>query len=172
MKFILLFLLILLPLPVFAHQLVTDGSIGVVLHVDPDDDPIANQNATFHFDFQDRENKFQLDHCQCTVVVMQDGKELASAPLTPATLSIASYSYTFLAKGVYAIEVIGVPQPGDAFQPFTVRYSQRVARDGTASGFPAWAWVPIGAGIAVVLVVGFTLALPKRKPARQKDNRQ
>lgn len=48
-----LLLVFALPQTASAHVLQTDGSIGAVLHVDPDDNPIIGEKATFFFDLKD-----------------------------------------------------------------------------------------------------------------------
>ena len=116
-----------------AHVLQTDGSIGAVLHIDPDDDPIIGKPATFFFDFVDRQKKFDPAKCDCTVNILDDqGKVLVTNPLFQASgqsgLSYPLFSYTFAQKGVYTIEALGQPKnPGD-FQSFNLKYPLRVTR--------------------------------------------
>jgi len=59
--------------PVEAHVLKSDGSIGTVMYVDPDDDPIVGQVAQFYFEFKDRESKFDHQNCDCRVEVLKNG---------------------------------------------------------------------------------------------------
>jgi hypothetical protein len=110
-----------------AHVLKYDGTIGAVMHVDPDDDPIAGQVATFFFEFKDTSGKFSLTTCDCTISVQAQGKEIFSSPLS----SSASATYTFPQKDIYTISVIGTPKSSNAFQPFTLTYNLRVERAAT-----------------------------------------
>jgi hypothetical protein len=151
-KLFLLIVLLLVPVTVSAHQLATDGSIGAVVHIDPSDDPIVGQASGFYFDFEDRTSKFQLGSCLCTVIVQQNGTTLESQQLSQASLTTASFSYTFAAKGVYQIKIIGVPQPSTAFQPFSLSYDIRVARDAQTANqkTPDWVWALVVGAVAAL----------------------
>src|SRR5689334_16513316 len=70
-----------LPQKVSAHILKYDGSIGAVLHVNPDDDPIAGETTGFFFEFKDKKNKFLPENCDCLVRVTKEGSEIYSQDL-------------------------------------------------------------------------------------------
>ena len=75
-KIIFIFLLFLIcTVNVQAHILKTDGSIGAVLHIDPDDDPIARQSSYFFFEFKDKQNIFKLENCDCKITIFEQGKQ-------------------------------------------------------------------------------------------------
>ena len=125
---------LLLPISTaFAHVLQTDGSIGAVLHIDPEDDPIVGQTAGFFFEFKDKQNKFKPENCDCTFSIIEANKEIYSQPLfqnnTDPSLGSASLFFIFPQKDVYQIKVMGKPLSTQAFQPFTLKYAIRVARD-------------------------------------------
>jgi len=115
-----------------AHVLKSDGDIGAVVHIDPEDDPIVGQPATFFFDFKDRTNKFSLGACTCTASITNRGQEVFSAPLagvgSGSELS-PFFQYTFPEKSLYTVVVSGKPNVEGAFQPFTLRYDIRVERE-------------------------------------------
>lgn len=115
---------LLIPVAAEAHVLKTDGQIGAVLHIDPNDDPIIGQPATFYFDIKDKQQKFSLDKCDCRFVVAQDGKELANQAFDQTTLP----TYTFTAAGVYQVVASGQPISGSTFQQFKLAYDLRVSR--------------------------------------------
>lgn len=116
--------------PAHAHFLATDGSIGAVLHVDPNDEPIAGSQASFFFEFKDKENKFKPENCDCTFEIDQNGKNIYSQPLfqnnSNPSLSNASVFYTFPQKDVYQIKVVGKPLTPHTFQQFTLTWDFRV----------------------------------------------
>ncbi len=128
---------IVLPKGVDAHILRTDGSIGAVLHIDPEDDPIAKEQSYFFFEFKDKKNKLAPDNCDCTASILEDGKEIYSQPLYQnnqnPSLSNASFSYTFPERNVYIVKVVGKPTVSNEFQPFTLTYDIRVSRESNAS---------------------------------------
>jgi len=128
-----------IPLLVFAHVLKTDGSIGAVLHIDPEDDPVANKPAGFFFEFKDIKNKFDPASCECNFSIIQAGKQIYSQPLFPGTdkqsfsmskpsLDNASVFYTFPERDIYQIIVDGKPKKAGAFANFKLVYDVRVAR--------------------------------------------
>ncbi len=116
-----------------AHILKTDGNIGAVLHIDPEDDPIAGSQAGFFFEFKDKQNKFTPQNCDCTFSIAENGKEIFSQPLfqnsANPSLDSASLFFTFSEKNVYQVKVVGKPNNPDVFQPFTLTYDVRVARE-------------------------------------------
>ncbi|HVZ58927.1 MAG TPA: hypothetical protein VG935_04215 [Patescibacteria group bacterium] len=115
-----------------AHVLITDGTIGAVIHIDPEDDPIVGQVASFFFDFKDKTGRFDPKICNCTFKILEAGKEIYSQDLfqnsSQPSLSNASVFYTFPRRDVYTVEVIGHPQTPHAFQDFTLKDDIRVSR--------------------------------------------
>lgn len=125
-----------------AHVLEANGSVGAVLHIDPEDDPIAKQQSTFFFAFKDKEGKFTSSNCDCRVSISQQGKEIFSQSLfqnsTDPSLTNASFSFIFPQKDVYTITVVGKPYDTTAFTPFTLSYPIRVAREESPASSPTW----------------------------------
>jgi len=126
--------------PAFAHVLKTDGSIGAVLHIDPDDDPIAGSQSSFFFEFKDVHHTFSPENCNCTFAILEQGKTIFSQPLfqnnTSPSLTNASIFYTFPKRDVYVVRVMGEPLTPNGFQPFVLNYDVRVARSAVASTTP------------------------------------
>ncbi len=139
-KFIVLFIALVaslsaLVVPVYAHFLKTDGSIGAVMHVDPEDEPIAGAQSGFFFEFKDTAGKFKPADCDCVFSISESGKQIFSQPLfassTAPSLSSASVFFTFPQKDVYQVEVRGKPYSGASFQAFRLVYDVRVERETT-----------------------------------------
>lgn len=122
--------------PVQAHVLKTNGSIGAVLHIDPDDSPIVGQSATLFFEFKDKEKHFTTDQCECTATIQRDGRVLATEPVTGSAtesrLTSSSFSFIFPITGVYVIQLAGQPTTSGTFQTFTLSYDVRVDRQAAA----------------------------------------
>lgn len=118
-----------------AHTLKTDGTVGAVLHVSPDDDPVAGVNTDFFFELKDTKNVVTPENCECIATVIQNGKEIYSQSLfqTNASPSLedASFSYVLPQKDLYTIQITGKPNNGTSFAPFTLSWDLRVARDST-----------------------------------------
>jgi hypothetical protein len=124
----------LLPITsVFGHILETNGSIGAVIHIAPEDDPVAGELSSFFFEFKDKEGKFKPENCDCTVSITQAGREIYSQPLfknsTNPSLDNVSLTYTFPQKDVYEIKIIGKPISSDSFKPFTLTYTVRIDKE-------------------------------------------
>lgn len=159
------FLLIcaIVPPSVSAHILQADGNIGAVLHIDPQDDPVAGQQSAFFFEFKDKTGKFSSWACNCTFAILQGGKELVIQPLFPASsdasADTASVFFTFPKRDVYQIRVNGTPVTPNTFQPFTLTYDVRVAREKTGSTtdekkpFPPVAAVLIGLALFFIVIL-------------------
>lgn len=117
----------------FAHLLKSDGNIGAVLHIDPDDDPIAEQQAGLFFEFKDKQGKFSSQNCDCTFSIIEGGKELFSQPLfqnnNNPDLANASVFYTFPEKNVYQVKITGKPNTPGAFQAFNLSFDVRVDKE-------------------------------------------
>lgn len=130
--FITLLAFIVLPPAVSAHELKTDGNIGAVLHVDPEDDPIAGEPSSFYFEFKDLKKQFDSKKCNCVITVSQDGKVIHSQKLFQdihkPSLTNASFVFTFPKKDVYQVIVKGVPT-AKSFQPFTLSYDIHVTEN-------------------------------------------
>lgn len=123
---------------VSAHTLKTDGMIGVIMHIDPDDDPIAGQSANFYFEFEDKQNKFQPSLCNCQVTIAEGGQHIFSQTLakTVSTGSMTGngdFSFIFPKEDVYQLTLRGQPKTPGAFQPFTLEYDIRVDRSSSSA---------------------------------------
>ncbi|HSW89042.1 MAG TPA: hypothetical protein VLG12_07810 [Candidatus Saccharimonadales bacterium] len=135
-----------------AHVLVTDRNIGAVLHIDPEDDPIAGQQSGFFFEFKDTTNKFNPENCDCNFSISENGQTIYSQPLfqnsNKPSLTNASVFYTFQKKDVYQIQVVGKPNTTNAFQAFTLTYDIRVDRtseqnETTSQNYSPYVWIII-----------------------------
>ncbi len=152
---------------VSAHVLESSGSIGAVLHIDPEDDPIAGQPAGFFFDFKDKQNKFKPEKCDCTFVVLENGQQIYSQPLfqgnASPSLTSASVFYTFPKKDVYQVQVKGKPLKPNDFEPFTLKFDIRVAREGgqlsssNSDSAASWIFFHLIHILGGVIIVGFLI---------------
>ena len=150
---VLLFLITsLAPLFAQAHTLKTMGDVGVLLHVDPDDEPLAGETATLYVDIKSAQKNAS---CGCTLSISQNSATIYTTTLKGAS---AAVPYVFPAAGIYQITVAstGAPMPA-----FTLTFDQRVMRPASQeSGVPLWVYTLMGA--VLVCIVGYaTLKLTK-----------
>lgn len=164
----------------FAHVLESNGSVGAVMHISPDDAPVAGGRSDFFFEFKDKKNKFDPKNCNCVVSISQAGKEIFSEALfsnNPSpSLDSASFSFNFPQRDVYEVKITGKPSSGNSFEPFTLTYNIRVESEAkttsptssTSPSFSNWIVTHIPHVIGVVLsllILGFVM---KKKSSGKK----
>lgn len=145
---------------VYAHVLATDGSIGAILHIEPEDDPIAGQPSSFFFEFKDTKNAFTATSCSCYMQILRHGSVIYSDALfqqvTDKHTNTAYSSFTFPQTDAYQIHIIGKPKSDNVFLPFTLSYEIRVSRTAnqspTASQTPTFPIISLLAIIIAVLI--------------------
>ncbi len=117
-----------------AHVVQTDGSVSVLFHVDPDDDPVIGEQALLWFSVDDITSRFDPAQCDCRVSIIREesNEQLLNMPLLALTQGPSIFNYqipfTFPEAGVYLIVITGSPKSANAFQPFTLQYDLRVTR--------------------------------------------
>lgn len=115
-------------LPVSAHVLKKDNGVAGVLHIVPDDNPIAGEPTKIGISFSNTQS-FDLGSCNCNVMVQDAGRILQTKQLVPAqegaTLESAA-TLTFPSMKVYDIVVVGSAKDG-SFKDFKLVYSTRIA---------------------------------------------
>lgn len=134
--FLCLLLCLALPSPARAHVLLHDPQrkIGAVLHVTPDDDPVAGEPSSLVFDIQD-----QTVTSEAYSFTLQISDSLGSSEVVPISTSgtIISASHSFPAQGLYHIELRADPVETSK-QAFTLNHSQSISRGiTTTSPLPA-----------------------------------
>lgn len=131
----LLFTFYFYPTQTSAHVLESNNTVGAVMHITPNDNPVAGEESGFFFEFKDKENKFRPDNCTCTFSILQSGKEIYSQSLfqntTDPSLTNVSILYTFPKKGTYLVKVTGEPTAVGIFEPFTLSYDIMVEKEAT-----------------------------------------
>jgi hypothetical protein len=165
---------------VYAHTLKIDGSIGVVMHVEPDEDPIVGRKSNFEFEFKDKNNKFKSTDCDCSVSILQNGKVLYNQQLfqnnTDPNLSNATASYYFAEQGKYIVRVSGQSHTDQSFPPFSIDYELRVSRTISApeqskensNWFSAHAHQLIG-GVIGFCILGFIIFKSSQNKKTESD---
>lgn len=146
------------PLFALAHEWQTDGAITVLLHTNPNDDPVADQPAELLFGITDTTKHFSVSNCDCAVTISKGAEQIASAPLTTLapepTIFSFSMPFTFPKAAVYHIVVTGSPKTSGAFQKFQVAYDLRVERDPNAvpSGLDWMSYLAIAGVVLIILI--------------------
>ncbi len=145
-----------------AHTLKVDGSIGVTMHVDPDDAPLANQNAHIMIGVQDKRAGFSaFSDCTCSLTIKRDDQLITTIPLT-GTASEAMANYTFASAGTYTLTVDGQAKEPGRFEDFGVTFTYIIGRGQSTTIYKqsknvlrSYMPVAIIAGTAIVLLLFF-----------------
>jgi hypothetical protein len=158
---------ILLTPKTYAHILATDGSIGAVVHIEPDDDPIAGELSTFYFDIKDKNGRFDSRFCNCWGIITQDNKELYKQELFhDAQGTKASFTYTFPQRGIYTVKVIGQSSKQNSFEKFTLSYTirvERITKKTDEQSSQASDRLPTIIGLSMVIIASSIFFMWKRK---------
>ncbi len=158
---------ILFPQTSHAHILEKSGTIGGVIHIDPDDDPIVGQESSIMIELKDTESHLTKDNCTCSFEIISEGKTLYVQPLFQgienSDQSIA-IPYTFPRRDLYILRVKGEPT-GNEFTPFAFEYTIRVSREysekktltNNISFLSTYLPYTIGIGIIILFIAGALL---------------
>ena len=134
-----------------AHVLVVDasGKVGSVLHVMPDDDPVAGAETELFFDVQKKD--LRDDSVKIFVTDTQTGEESEAA--VEMSDGLVTGTYTFATQGTYDLKIV---VSGDT--TYTFNYSQRVSRGATGSALDAPSY-PIANLVLIFAATAFLMLL-------------
>lgn len=158
-----------LPAVASAHVLKVDGTIGAVLHINPDDDPTAGSSTDYAMSFDDDTDRFSLPKCNCNVSIIENGQTIATEPLAASSDTVSENRYTFDKPDVYTLRFTGTPKTAGAFQPFTLSYEVRVIGGRpTTQSIPVALWVGMGMGVGLLLLAAYAMGDGDGKPERSR----
>ena len=120
-----------------AHELEAskDGKVAALIHIEPDDEPIAGQIHTVWFELTERGGKkIDFSSCKCTLKVYQGaykaGIKLQSQPILNAgkvgeAIGKPSARVNFKSTGAYTMVLEGKPKMTGAFAAFRLEFVTR-----------------------------------------------
>ena len=177
-RYIAALLMVLLPIGLVtdvadAHVLKTDGPIGAVFHIEPDDSAISGKLTTYSLVFQDTSGKFKPDNCICTVAIQENGQTISAQPLRITNALASTGTYTFPAPDAYSLLVSGKPKDHDSFQLFELTYLVRVSAGADTPTnnerpFPLLLWLGIGMLIGLVLLGAYATSKTDKIENKEK----
>lgn len=133
-KFLFVLVFLLLPLSLGAHEVKTSGTLNILLHMEPLDNPAAGEDAQLLFSVEDTAAKFKFADCACRVIVKSfDGKELLNRMVTPADdapdwgINVARIEFVFPQIGIYKVFLEGTSTK-NTFAAFNLEYDKRIER--------------------------------------------
>lgn len=141
-----------------AHELKTVGAISSLLHINPDDDPIAGQPSELLFLIKDKDKKFNAQQCNCQASVSYNNEVLFSSALAKAASSYRgifapAILYTFPHKGMFTVTLRGEPKTANDFQSFSISYDIRIEKDASTlkdTTRSRWDYVVAAAGLILI----------------------
>lgn len=131
-----------------AHVFVRDQSNqnGVILHITPDDDPIAGIESTLYFDAQQN----VVSPVSAIAVTVEDSDGHTRTVKTTADKSFIRASYVFPNQGVYTLRLIITTNTRTVTFVQAQRVSHGVLRVGSKTTPQTWA-----EALLILCVIGF-----------------
>jgi hypothetical protein len=135
-KILALSILILAPAFSSAHEIKHVGTFDILLHRDPEDDPIARDPAQLYFSVTDSREKFKFADCDCRVAIRLGDQSLVDRKLTPEDEApdwgenVSRVEYVFPKRGLYVVTIEGASK-SNFYEPFRLDYDVRVEREST-----------------------------------------
>lgn len=122
--------LLLVSAPALAHDLVRDGNVGALLHLEPDDAPAARAPTRAWFEVNGRgAQAITLANCVCTLNVYagraQAGAVSTSLPRLTTEKNRLRADLIFPVVGAYTLVLTGQPRSGASFAPFRLEWVVR-----------------------------------------------
>ena len=148
--------LLISPAVASAHEVATDGTITVTMHIDPDDAPKAASPQTLLFYVADTTNAFKYSNCDCSVTITGGSDPAVASPPNVVNEGEATLPYTFNTASTYKVTLAGTPKIEGDFTPFTVSYEVPVVANPALNKSAAKSRtliIAIGGGVAIVFVV-------------------
>jgi hypothetical protein len=107
--------------PASAHQTLSNNGVSVTLHVAPDDEPVAGQQATVSIlSIKTRKGKFSWTTCACTMKIFEpDGSVLLD------NRAVRKMTFTFPEPRAYGITLAGRVLRKHKWAKFTVTFGIR-----------------------------------------------
>ncbi len=145
----------------YAHELRTSGSIHVLLHVSPNDEPVTNHPSQLNFHILDDEGKFKGANCDCAVKVTLNETVLLNSPVNVGAFDYLGFNqagivpFVFPSVGNYQVNFSGKPIAGYDFHAFSLNYTKNVSLVGHSVNHDEPFF--IGSAILGVVIVAITL---------------
>ncbi len=131
-----------------AHVQATSNGISAVMHILPDDNPVAAKQTLVQFTFGGSTGDLDTAKCDCTLQVRQASETVSTYQLKPleGSKTVVTSQLSFPKEGVYDLVVAG-----NAAKQFSIQFVVRVdAAGGTAN---------VAGGVDVIFVSVATLVI-------------
>ena len=139
-----------------AHVLETDNGVSAILHLKPDDNPIAGKAVPVNLLFSNDVGGFKLNDYKVQLRLLENSTLKFSGSVQPLFFGSATEGEvmaTFPSAGVYDVKVIGTPTAKDA-PPFSLTFDVKVAAKATNASKTGLGGVSATIGMFSLIVLG------------------
>lgn len=158
-------IVVLMPQSASAHVLLIDrqANIAAVLHVNPDDDPVAGQPSQLFFDVQDNDSQVRVPYSAYELAVTNEADATVVVRMQ-SNGSTVSADYTFPSQGLYRLSLRSASTYNGP-QKVSLDTSLRISRgEGLFKAEERYPWATAGMYIgAVALIMLMIQAVNNRK---------
>jgi hypothetical protein len=156
-----------------AHILKQNNGVLSVMHIEPDDKPLADELTTILIDFDTTSGAFHIADCDCKIALTEAGKVIPATALVPAftgTNFEATSKVTFPKPDVYHLVVSGTSKD-HLFGNFSVSYDIRVPAYSPhhKSNQPVLYLLFGIVGLGFVSIIGNQLYAHRRLPSKRSS---
>ncbi|MEE3715655.1 hypothetical protein V2H45_02725 [Tumidithrix elongata RA019] len=125
-----------LPTKVYAHEVEVSGDVGGLIHLEPNDNPVAGKPTQVWIALTKRGGEIiPLEQCDCILEVRTKPFRLSSVPIFPTLKPTSAERYRgipgaeviFPHIGRYELQLSGKPKAGADFSPFVLNFEVTVA---------------------------------------------
>jgi hypothetical protein len=170
MRYLLIILFMLLPSFASAHILRIDNGMGVTMHIQPDDAPVAGKSSEIFIDITDSNNRFKATDCACQLTISHRGSELAKIPVTSPE-GYTTIGFGFAKPGSYTFTVSGASLT-DQFDDFITSFTYYV-KSGDAfeekNVNPLKSYIPYIVFSVSLAIIGIYLGPPLVQKGRDEN---
>lgn len=115
----------------YAHVHERSGDISALIHISPDDKPVANDEAVIYLGIQDKNENIYVPNCSCTVSIKKDDEEVLKYKIVEnsgddSTLYNAYVPLRFPSEGAYDIVLSGTVHNDDEHKEFSLNFATYV----------------------------------------------
>lgn len=150
-----LFVALLISPKANAHVLLksAEGDCAAVMHVNPDDDPVAGQASSLFFDIQKKD--LQIDESG-TLLTIAEGDNSTSPESLEVTDTTVSAVHAFPSQGNYSLRLVVTNTSGDScVLKHTFRVTRGVSNSALDRPTHGWARFLLIVSVCGVLSLGF-----------------
>lgn len=153
-------LVLALPISVQAHVLVSDeqDSKGAILHVSPDDDPIAGEESDLFFDLQDDE--LDADYVPYLSIANEDGQ--VDDVDVEKDANFVTAVYTFPYQGTYQLSLRIESGNESHTYEMTQEVTRGAVRNSSERQVEPWAYALFGLALGGLMVLLLALVIRKK----------